>query len=151
MQWVTRSDVRIGRIACTWLIEKVVDPGADIAYVPADEIAARIEAGAIPFHVKGVEFDHRDGRTPFEAILSKHGLDDDPVLNLMGQIINGADTDNTLYDNAEGPGLKALSLGYRALHPGDDAAVLAAMAPVMEAVHAYSQSISTRSSSPTTT
>jgi hypothetical protein len=35
--------------------------------------------------------------------------------------------------------------------PGDDAAVLAAMAPVMDAPHAYSQSISTRSSSPTTT
>jgi hypothetical protein len=151
MQWVTRSDVRIGRIACTWLIEKVVDPGAEIAYVPGAEIPARIEAGAMPFHVKGVEFDHRDGKTPFEAILEKYGLTDDPVLDLMGRIVNGADTDNTLYDQPEGPGLKALSLGYRALHPGDDEAVLAAMAPVMEALHAYSQSISTRSSSPTTT
>jgi hypothetical protein len=151
LHWVTREDVRIGRIACTWLIRNHIDSEADIAYVPGPEIPALIEQGAIPFHVKGVEFDHRDSRTPFEAILIKYGLDDDPVLSFMGQVINGADTDNTLYGNAEGPGLKALSLGYRALHPGDDQAVLAAMAPVMEALHAYSQSISTRSSSPTTT
>jgi hypothetical protein len=150
MQWVTRSDVRIGRIACTWLIEKVVDPGAEILYVPAAEIPARIEAGAIPFHVKGVEFDHRDRRTPFEAILSANGLDGDPVLAHMGRVINGADTDNTLYEQPDGPGLRALSEGFRARHPGDDAAVLAAMAPVMDALHAYSQSMSTRSSSPTT-
>ncbi len=39
----------------------------------------------------------------------------------------------------------------RALHPGNDQAVPAVVAPVMEALHAYSQSISTRSSSPTTT
>jgi hypothetical protein len=39
----------------------------------------------------------------------------------------------------------------QALDPGNDQAVLAVVARVMEAVHAYSQSISTRSSSPTTT
>lgn len=139
MQWVTRSDVRIGRIACTWLIQTVVDPGGEIAYVPGDEIPARIAAGAIPFHVKGVEFDHRDRRTPFEAILAKHGLARDPVLDLMGRVINGADTDNTLFEQPEGPGLRAISEGFRTLHPGDDRAVLDAMAPVMAALHAYCQ------------
>jgi hypothetical protein len=137
MQWVTREDVRIGRIACTWLIREHVDPQAEIAYVPAAEIPARIEAGAIPFHVKGVEFDHRDGKTPFEAILEHHGLTSDPALALLGQIINGADTDNSLYGNAQGPGVKALSEGYRAQHPGDDAAVLAAMTPDIDALFAY--------------
>ena len=139
MDWVTREDVRIGRIACTWLIRNHVDPEAEIAYVPAGEIAARVEAGAIPFHVPGGEFVHRDGKTPFEAILEKHGLRDDPALDLMGQVINGADTDNTLYSNAEGPGLRAISEGYRALHPGDDTAVLEGMRPVIEAVYAYCQ------------
>jgi len=137
MQWVTREDVRIGRIACTWLIRNHVDPQAEIVYVPAAEIPARIEAGAIPFHVKGVEFDHRDGATPFEAILEHHGLASDPALALLGQIVNGADTDNSRYGNAQGPGLKALSEGYRARHPGDDAAVLAAMAPDLDALFAF--------------
>ena len=136
MQWVTREDVRIGRIAYTWLIVNHVDPEAEIAYVPGDEIPARIEQGAIAFHVKGVEFDHRDSRTPFEAILAHYDLLTDPALDRLGQIINGADTDNSLYANAQGPGLKALSLGYRALHPGDDEAILAATAPLMDALYA---------------
>jgi hypothetical protein len=137
MHWVTREDVRIGRIACTWLIAHHIDPEAEIAYLPGAEIPARIEQGAIAFHVKGVEFDHRDSKTPFEAILEKYELTEDPVLALMGRIVNGADTDNTLYHQPEGPGLRALSEGYRAQHPGDDRAVLAGMAPVMDALYAY--------------
>ncbi len=137
MEWVTREDVRIGRIACTWLIRHHIDADADIAYVPGGEIPARVERGAIPFHVKGVEFDHRDGHTPFEAMLGHYGLADQPKLELLGRIINGADTDNSLYNQPEGPGLRALSEGFRALHPGDDAAVLDAMAPVMDAFYAH--------------
>jgi hypothetical protein len=140
MKWVTREDVRIGRICCSWLISEKVDPEAEIAYVPGPEIEARIAEGAIPFHVKGVEFDHRDGKTPFEAILEHYDLGSDPALALMGQIVNGADTDNTLYEQPEGPGLRALSEGYRALHPGDDPAILAGMRPVIDALFAYCQS-----------
>jgi hypothetical protein len=139
MRWVTREDVRIGRIACTWLIEGFVDPGAEILYVPGDRIAALVAEGAIPFHVKGAEFDHRDRRTPFEAILERHGLTADPALAFMGRLVNGADTDNTLYEQPEGPGLRAISEGFRALHPGDDRAVLDGMAPVMAAAFAYCQ------------
>jgi hypothetical protein len=140
MKWVTREDVRIGRICCSWLITKKVDPGAEIEYVPGAEIEAHVADGAIPFHVKGVEFDHRDGKTPFEAILEHYDLGDDPALDLMGRIVNGADTDNTLYEQPEGPGLRALSEGYRALHPGDDSAILAGMLPVVDALFAYCES-----------
>jgi hypothetical protein len=139
MEWVTREDVRVGRICCTWLIRGHVDPEAEIAYVPGSEIEARVADGAIPFHVKGAEFDHRDGKTPFEAILEHYGLRDDPALDLMGRIVNGADTDNTLYEQPEGPGLRAISEGYRALHPGNDAEILEAALPVVDAVYAYCQ------------
>jgi hypothetical protein len=61
----------------------------------------------------------------------------DPALALVGRIVNGADTDNTLYQQPEGPGLRALSEGIRALHPGDDDGILAAGLPLMDAVHAY--------------
>jgi hypothetical protein len=137
MEWVTREDVRIGRIACTWLIRRFVDPEGEIAYLSGDEIPAAIEAGAIPFHVKGVEFDHRDGKTPFEAMLAHYDLGSRPALELLGRIVNGADTDNTLYEQSEGPGVRALSEGIRAQHPGDDAAIIAAGLQVMDAMYAY--------------
>jgi hypothetical protein len=137
MQWVSREDVRIGRIACTWLVRRFVDPDGEIAYLPAEEIPAAIEAGAIPFHVKGVEFDHRDGKTPFEAMLTHYDLAARPALELLGRIVNGADTDNTLYNQPEGPGLRALSEGIRAQHPGDDAAIIADGLVVMDSMYAY--------------
>jgi hypothetical protein len=139
VDWVTREDVRIGRIACTWLIRRFVDGEGAISYLPAAEIPAAIEGGAVPFHVKGVEFDHRDGRTPFEAMLDHYGLAQDPVLAFVARIVNGADTDNTLYDQPEGPGLRAISDGIRAMNPGDDDAVLAAGLPLLDAVHAYAK------------
>ena len=148
MDWVTREDVRIGRIACTWLIRRFVDPEGTIEYLSGGEIPAAIERGAIAFHVKGVEFDHRAGHTPFEAMLDRYELAGDPALALVGRIVNGADTDNTLYQQPEGPGLRALSEGVRALHPGDDDGILAAGLPLMDAVHAYAKEKSAQAVSP---
>ena len=51
----------------------------------------------------------------FEAILKKHGLTNDPALVLLGKIVNGADTDNTLYNQPEGSGLEAIAEGFRHL------------------------------------
>jgi hypothetical protein len=44
-----------------------------------------------------------------EAILKKYKLTGDPALVLLGRIVNGADTDNTLYHQPEGPGLEAIA------------------------------------------
>lgn len=42
----------------------------------------------------------------------------------MGKIVNGADTDNTLWHQPEGPGLEALAEGFRHLGLADDHALL---------------------------
>jgi len=62
--------------------------------------------------VKGVEFGHRCKECPFQAILKKHNLTTNPALVLLGKIVNGADTDNTLYAQPEGPGLEAIAEGF---------------------------------------
>jgi len=61
---------------------------------------------AIPYDVKDVELGHHGKECSFEAILKKYKLTGDPALVLLGRIVNGADTDNTLYHQAEGPGLR---------------------------------------------
>ena len=45
---------------------------------------------------------------------------------LLGRIVNGADTDNTLYHQAKGPGLQAIAEGYRHLDYKHDHALNAA-------------------------
>src|SRR5437899_5694349 len=45
----------------------------------------------------------------------KYKLTNDAALVLLGRTVNGADTDNTLYHKAEGPGLKSVAEGLRPL------------------------------------
>jgi hypothetical protein len=138
MKWITREHVKVDRVACPWLIKKFVDPDAEFLFVPAGqvtEIAAR--EGAIPYDVEGVELGHHGGECSFEAILHKYGLDGDPVLALLGKIVNGADTDNSLWHQPEGPGLQAVAEGFRHLGLRDDHEINRAEWIVYDALFEY--------------
>jgi hypothetical protein len=94
---------------------------------------------AIPYDVKDVELGHHGKECSFEAILKKYKLTDDPALVLLGRIVNGADTDNTLYHQAEGPGLVEIAEGFRHLGYEDDHALNAAEWIVYGALYAYAR------------
>ena len=138
MKWITRERVNVDRVACPWLIKKFVDPDAEFFFVPAAEALNEAERlGAIPFDVKGVELGHHGKECSFEAILKKYDLGDRPELVLLAQIVNGSDTDNTLYAQPESPGLKAIAEGFRHLGLKDDRAINAAEWIVYDALYAY--------------
>jgi hypothetical protein len=140
MKWITRERVKVDRVACPWLIKKFVDPQAEFLFVPSDQvmtIAAR--DGAIPYDVKDVELGHHGKECSFEAILKKYNLTDNPALVLLGKIVNGADTDNTLWHQPEGAGLEAVAEGFRHLGFADDHALNAAEWIVYDALYAYCQ------------
>src|SRR5260370_40601295 len=121
MKWITREHVKVDRVACPWLIRKFVDRDAEFLFVPREqvlEVAAR--EGATPYDVPDVELGHHGGECSFEAILRKYALTQDPALALLGKIVNGADTDNTLWQQPEGPGLNAIAEGFRHLGLRDD-------------------------------
>jgi hypothetical protein len=142
MKWITREHVKVDRVACPWLIRKFVDPAAEFLFVPAAQVldvAAR--EGATPFDVAGVELGHHGQECSFEAILHKYELTRDPALVLMGKIVNGADTDNTLWHQPEAPGLNAIAEGFRHLGLADDHAMLAAETVVYDALYAYCQAM----------
>lgn len=138
MLWVTRTNVRVGRIACIWLIRRFIDPAAEIRYLPQEQVVDLIaREAAIPFHVRGVEFNHRAQQTPFELMLEKYELTGDPALELLGRIVNGADTDNSRYQQPEGPGIRAVTEGIRKLGLGSDEAIVTRGADVFDALYAY--------------
>ena len=140
MKWITRERVKVDRVACPWLIRKFVDADAEFLFVPRDEVmATAAREGAIPFDVEGVELGHHGKECSFEAILRKHGLDGDPALALLGRIVNGADTDNTLWNQPEGPGLTAIAEGFRHLGFQDDHEINRAEWIVYDALYAYCQ------------
>ena len=140
MKWITREKVKVDRVACPWLIKKFVDKEAEFVFVPADTVmdeAHRLDA--TPFDVKGVELGHHGKECSFEAIVKKYGLSGDQALVLLGKIVNGADTDNTLWNQPEGPGLEAIAEGFRHLGFRNDHELNAAEWIVYDALYAYCQ------------
>jgi hypothetical protein len=140
MKWVTREKVKVDRVACPWLIRRFVDPQAEFLFVPAEKVAevARRE-GATSFDCKGDELGHHGKECSFEAVAKKYGLEADPALMLLARIVNGADTDNTLWNQPEGPGLNAIAEGFRHLGFKDDMELNRAEWIVYDALYAYCQ------------
>lgn len=75
---------------------------------------------------KGVEFGHHGKECSFDALVKKHQLDHDPAIVLLAKIVNGADTDNTLWNQPEAAGLNAIAEGFRHLGFKDDHEISAA-------------------------
>jgi hypothetical protein len=138
MKWVTRERVKVDRVACPWLIRKFIDPEAQFLFVPEDKVmeVAKNES-AIPYDVKGVAFGHHGKECSFDALVKKHQLGKDPAIVLLAKIVNGADTDNTLWNQPEAAGLNAIAEGFRHLGLKDDHAILAAESIVYDALYAY--------------
>ena len=127
MKWITRERVKVDRVACPWLIKKFVDPDAEFLFVPADHVmtVAKRE-DAIPYDVKDVELGHHGKECAFDAIVKKYKLGGDPAMMLLAKIVNGADTDNTLWNQPEAAGLNAVAEGFRHLGYKNDHEVIAA-------------------------
>jgi hypothetical protein len=138
MKWVTRERVKVDRVACPWLISKFIDPAAEFLFVPPDEVIPVAEReGATPYDVPGVDFGHKGKECSFDAFVRAYKLDRDPALALLAKVVNGADTDNSLWRQPEAAGLSAIAEGFRQLALPDDHAVLKAEFIVYDALYAY--------------
>ena len=140
MKWITREKVKVDRVACPWLIKKFVDPQAEFLFVPVDKVAeiAKRE-NATSYDCKGDELGHHGKECSFDAILKKHKLTGDPALMLLAKIVNGADTDNSLWNQPESAGLKAVATGVALLGYKDDMEQNRAEWIVYDALYAYCQ------------
>ena len=137
MKWVTRERVKVDRVACPWLIKKFVDREAEFLFVPPDQVQAVAERdGATRYDVPSVELGHHDGKCSFEAIVSKYHIDD-PAVQLLAQIVHGADVAEDLYGRPEAPGLKAIAEGFQQMGLSDDHEILRLEFPLYDALYVY--------------
>jgi hypothetical protein len=109
VKWVTRQRPKTDRIACPWLIRRFIDPAAEIAYVPADQVlaVAEIEA-ACSFDAPDAEFTHRGNQCTFEVLIDHFQLGGDPALARLARIVHAADIAGQLDSDPLGPGLLAI-------------------------------------------
>ena len=141
MKWITRSGVKVDRVACPWLIKKFIDPDPEFLFVPTEQLAAvAAREQATPYDAPGAELGHHGKECSFDAFCRKYHLwEKDPALVLMARIVNGADTDNALWHQPESPGLNAIAEGFRHLGFADDLRQNEAEWIVYDALYAYCQ------------
>ena len=110
MKWITRERPKIDRIACPWLVARLIDKDAEFLYVrSSDVMRVADQTKAVPYDVPGVELTHEGELCSFDAFLKKYELSD-PALQTMACIVRGADT-SRLDLTPQSAGLYALSLG----------------------------------------
>ena len=110
MNWITRKQPKIDRIACPWLIKRFIDKDARFYFVPFEEVLAKAkEIDATPFDIPDVEFTHYKDQCTFDFFIKKYKIKDPAVLT-MATIVRAADTDR--HDLAsQASGLWAISAG----------------------------------------
>ena len=141
MKWITRSNVKVDRVACPWLIRRFVDPGAEFLFVPVERLldAAHSE-NATPFDATSlpeVRLNHRGERCTFEAILEDYQLAD-PALHRLGLIVRAADVKGQEHAAPEGLGLRALAEGFSQMGISDEER-LKRQFPVYDALYEYAR------------
>ena len=127
--WVTRARPKVDRIACPWLIRRVVDPAAVFLFVnPSDVpgVAERFEATPFDIEGEGVVWSHRGELCTFDVMVEAFGLAGLEPLRRLAAIVRGADTARP--DLApEAAGLLAASLGLSRMYADDLAQLEAGM------------------------
>ncbi len=126
MKWVTRSNVKVDRVACPWLIRRFIDPQAVFLFVPEDQLLDTVrKEKATPFDATRfpeVKLNHRGERCTFEAILDDYKL--------------SADVKGQEHVSPESIGLRAIAQGF-ALCGITDEERLAREFPLYDALYEY--------------
>jgi hypothetical protein len=139
MKWVTREHPHTDRVACPWLILRFIEPDAEIAYVPRDEVLAYAEReGATSFDAPGATYTHRDGKCSFETIMEAFSLGGDPALALVARVVHGADVSEDADFTPQSRGLEAIARGFMDLGVGDQEQLRLEL-PVYDALYAWAK------------
>ena len=115
MKWTTWEDIGVDRMACAWLITRVIDPDPTFVFVSAGQPPP---ADAEAFDIPGVRLSHRRGHCSFHTMLREYGLDD-AVLRRIADIVDEADVVQEAHVEPAAPGLDLLCRGLRCISPDD--------------------------------
>ena len=130
--WVTRTGIKVDRMASAWLIRKFIDPAATFKFVPAK--GYQPAPGELRFDMFEAEFTHEGELCTFEVLVQRFGLGD-PALRAIAEIVHDIDVKDAKYGREEAPGIGQLVAGIAAAHP-DDEARLARGAALFDDLHA---------------
>lgn len=128
--WATRRRLWIDRCACAWLIRRFIDRRARFKWLRHVKDCPK---RALGFDFDGAEFSHVGGKVTFEVLVAAFGLQADRALVRLGALVHYLDVGGIAVPEAAG--FAAIMAGARAIASDDDA-LLKAIAPVLDSLHA---------------
>ena len=128
--WATREHLWIDRVCSAWLIRRFIDPKAKFVWLKK---VSDCPKSAVGFDFDGAEFTHVGARVTFEVLLASFGLETDAGLAALGALVHYLDVGGVPVPEAAG--FAAVVTGARSLH-SDDHALLDAISPVIDSLHA---------------
>ncbi|WP_166890236.1 MULTISPECIES: chromate resistance protein ChrB domain-containing protein [unclassified Burkholderia] len=129
--WATRQRMWVDRVASAWLIRRFIDARARFIWLAAP---ADCPVDALGFDFDGATFTHVGERVTFEVLLASFGLDKDPALMRLGEIVHALDVGGPAAPEAVG--FEAVMAGTRQRTENDDQ-LLEQMGAVLDALYAH--------------
>ncbi len=112
--WATRKRPWVDRLACAWLIQRFIDPGARLVWLSN---AARCPASALGFDFDGATFTHTNGLVTFEVLMQSFSLRS-PALLRVAQVVHHLDVGGI--QPREASGVERILKGLAKVHTDDD-------------------------------
>jgi hypothetical protein len=115
--WVTRKNLFVDRIACSWLIRRFVDRTAVFKFVAGPHYAPKPDE--IRFDMFDGEYTHEGDRCTFEVMIQRLRLKDHG-LGPMAEVVHDIDLKDEKFGRRETDGINALLTGLVAMQTDDD-------------------------------
>lgn len=126
--WATRARPWVDRLATAWLVQRFVDKAPTFLWLQAGR---KCPKNALGYDFDGATFTHVGERVTFEVVAASFGLDQDPAIQRLGNLVHCIDVGGVAVDEA--PGLELLVRGLQTQHAEDDALLSAAL-PLFDAL-----------------
>ena len=128
--WATRARPWVDRLATAWLIQRFVDSAPTFKWLADPKTCPK---SAVGYDFDGATFTHVVDKVSFEVVAASFGLDADPGIRNLAELVHYIDVGGIPVDEA--PGFEMLVRGLQAQHL-DDARLLGAALPVFDAAYA---------------
>jgi len=119
--WATRKRPWVDRLATAWLIQRFIDKSPTFLWLSDPK---KCPKSALGYDFDTATFTHVGDLITFEVVAKSFGLDQEPVLARMAQLVHYIDVGGIPLDEA--PGLEMMVRGLQTQHRGDDQLLQAA-------------------------
>lgn len=129
--WATRQHMWVDRVASAWLIRRFIDRDAHFIWLTSP---GTCPANALGFDFDGAAFTHVGERVTFEVLVASFGLDKDPALLRLGEMVHALDVGGAPVPEAIG--FEAVMAGARE-RAADDDQLLDEMGRVLDSLYTH--------------